>query len=307
MLTGLFQAGAFLTACFSLTTLFNHLHPWLELFSHFRLQYFVCSLLLLLVFAVLRDRLWTGGMLVLALLNFVPLSAWYLSVDSNTDAVDQTITIMQANVLGRINTPERAIAQIAAEQPDIIFLQEINVQWVTALQQIAATFPYMITVPRDDNFGIAVYARSPLLDAKVIASSRAGLPTLLVRQELGEHEITYITTHPLPPLGKAKTASRNEQLQNIATLLASIEGPKVLVGDLNISMWAHHYQELEEKTGLRNTRLGFGIMPTWPQHLRIAAIPIDHCLVSGEFQVLGIHAGSSNGSDHLPLFIKLAL
>ncbi len=56
-------------------------------------------------------------------------------------------------------------------------------------------------------------------------------------------------------------------------------------------MWSPYYQKLEQKTRLRNSRLGFGILPTWPAKKignsivfdilsRFFQIPIDHCLIS---------------------------
>ena len=102
-------------------------------------------------------------------------------------------------------------------------------------------------------------------------------------------------------------AARNQQLQSIATLMASLSSPKVLVGDLNITMWANHYKELVAATGLRNTRRGVGVIPTWPRHLPFAAIPIDHCLISDELAVLDMRAGDSIGSDHLPMLVQLGL
>ncbi len=307
MLIGLVQAGAFLTALFSIATLFNSLHSWLELFSHFRLQYFVCALLFAVVFAVLRNRRWCGGMLALAVVNFLPLAPWYLPAGNATPVGARTLTLLQANVLGHDNAPGQVVAQIRASAPDIVFLQEIDSRWVDALRVIEDELPYRLAVPRDDNFGIAVYAKEPLLDVEIIESPPLKLPTLVVRQDIGGRQVTFVTTHPVPPLGREMTASRNEQLQSIAALLAGTTGPRVLVGDLNITMWAHHYRELESVSGLRNTRLGHGVAPTWPRRLPFAAIPIDHCLVSGELIVLDTRAGRANGSDHLPLLIDLAL
>ena len=304
---GLLQAGAFLTALMSLATHFNSLHRLLELFSHFRLQYFVTSLLLALLFLLLRERKWAGGMLLLTLINVAPIASWYLAETDSATAGAHSFVLMQANVLAENEQTELLLAEIAAEQPDIIFLQEVTTAWVAAMSPLQEAYPYSFAIPQDDNFGIAVYARQPLLDVEAIESPPHALPTLRVRQVIDGTSVTFVTTHPFPPLGSELTRARNIQLESIAVLMASIPGPKVLVGDLNITMWAQHYRELIDQTGLRNTRYGFGVIPTWPRHLPFAAIPIDHCLVSEEFTVLETRAGENTGSDHLPLLVKLGL
>ena len=89
--------------------------------------------------------------------------------------------------------------------------------------------------------------------------------------------------------------------------MADIEGPKLLIGDLNISMWSHLYDDFETATGMTNTRRGFGAIPTWPQQLPFGRIPIDHCLVSTHFAVVDTRRGPAIGSDHLPLIVDLSL
>ena len=49
-IVGLLQAAAVLTVIFSLLTGIDISHPGFELFTHFRLQYFVVSVFLLAVF-----------------------------------------------------------------------------------------------------------------------------------------------------------------------------------------------------------------------------------------------------------------
>ena len=76
------------------------------------------------------------------------------------------------------------------------------------------------------------------------------------------------------------------------------------MGDLNISMWAHHYARFEEVSGLSNARRGFGVAPTWPVWLFPGLIPIDHVLVSEQVVVTDFRTGPSIGSDHLPIVVR---
>ena len=175
------------------------------------------------------------------------------------------------------------------------------------MDQLQSDYPHRLVLPRDDNFGIAVYAREPLASVDTVLSPPLDFPTLVVQQSLGGRTVTIVTTHPIPPVSRTGFDARNEQLVSIADLVAPLSGPKMIVGDLNISMWSHLYRRLEESAGLVNARRGFGVVPTWPRQWPFAMIPIDHFLVSKEFAVVDFSAGPKIGSDHLPLFATLAL
>jgi endonuclease/exonuclease/phosphatase (EEP) superfamily protein YafD len=80
----------------------------------------------------------------------------------------------------------------------------------------------------------------------------------------------------------------------------------VLIGDLNTTMWSPYFSELVKGSGLRDARLGFGLKPTWPMPLpALFQIPIDHCLVSDDIEVLGVRTGGATGSDHRPMMFDV--
>lgn len=305
--TGLMHAAAALTAVFSIATLADFLHRYLEMFSHFRLQYLVVSLLLFLVLIAMRDWKWASLMLVITLVNAVPVAPWYFAEPRAHADSDPQIELMLANVYSANDDAEALLDLITAEEPDIVLVQEVTNQWAAVMDELQSDYPHRVVRPRNDNFGIAVYAREPLLRVDTVPSPPLDFPTLVVQQSLGDQTITIVTTHPIPPVGKAGFDARNEQLASVAEIIAPLSGPKMLVGDLNISMWSHLYEQLEESTGLVNASRGFGVMPTWPRHLPFAMIPIDHVLVSADLAVTDIHLGPKIGSDHLPLLATLAL
>jgi endonuclease/exonuclease/phosphatase (EEP) superfamily protein YafD len=72
-------------------------------------------------------------------------------------------------------------------------------------------------------------------------------------------------------------------------------------------MWSPFYQRFIQQAGLKNARSGFGIIPTWSTKLPPLSIPIDHCLVSPNVNVLQMRAGRYVGSDHLPLITDLVI
>jgi endonuclease/exonuclease/phosphatase (EEP) superfamily protein YafD len=296
-------AGA--TALFSLGTLADQLHQYLELFSHFRLQYLVAAALLALLLFVVRSRYWALGMLLLAAVNAVPVLPWYQS-NATAPAGGTTLKLLLANLYSANPHPERLLGLVEEERPDLIFLQEMTDRAEQALSLLEERYPHGTTLARNDNFGIAVFS---LRDIRVRspASPPFGFPSLVVEQEIDGRRVTMVSTHPMPPLGAVGYEARNRQLAHAATLLNQATGPRLLIGDLNTTMWGEHYRRLVHATGLRDARAGFGVLPSWPLRFRPAMIPIDHCLVSGEFAVVDLRTGPDIGSDHLPLIAELVL
>ncbi len=306
-MTRLLRLAAFVTAVFSLLTLFDQWHRLLELFSHFRLQYCIVAAILAVGLVLLRDRNWAIGMLAITAMNAWFVAPWYFGPATSSFEAATTLTILHANVYAHNSEHDRFIELIGKEQPDLVFVQEIEESWQAALLVIHEDYPYRKVVSRNDNFGIAVYSRLPLAKVVQHKSPPYGYPSLVVTTNIDSKPVTLISTHPMPPIGRRESEGRNQQLADIGELVDAAPRPVVLIGDLNISMWAHHYGKLVKQTGLRNARTGFGVLPTWPVHLPFAMIPIDQCLVSANINVVDIRTGPDIGSDHLPLIVTLAI
>ena len=199
------------------------------------------------------------------------------------------------------------LAQIDAEDPDLVILQEMSSIWLAALQELSEEYPYSVAEAQDGAFGIGLFSKFPLDDARIVPAPPLDLPEIRAIVRLGEQRINLVSAHPMPPVGRAETEARNAQLLALGDDLAKTSGPTVFVGDLNISMWAPTYVSFEEASGLRNSRKGFGIVPTFPVFFRLAGIPIEHCLISEELRVLEFRTGLSIGSDHWPVVVVLSL
>ena len=304
-LKGLIRAGAALTAVFSVATSFDGLHQYLELFSHFRVQYLAVAVLLVTCFAVIRDQRYLALMAVIAVLNAGYVVPWYLP-QSTAARADESFTILLANVLRSNGEHSKLTALLSREQPDLVFLQEVSEGWAKHVGGLP-DYPYRHVLPDAGSFGIAVLSRIPLTDVQTTDSPPFGFPTIVASAVIGGDAVTFTTTHPMPPVGREGYNGRNVQLANVAEQVSMQSGPRILVGDLNTSMWGANYRKLVARTGLTNARRGFGVLPTWPTHIPIAYIPIDHCLVSEEFDVVDVRTGPNIGSDHLPLIVKLSL
>jgi len=305
-ITGLLQAAAALAVVFSLLSALRLPLHFIELFSHFRLQYFVVTALLLLVFALQQRYAYAGAMLLTVLLNGFYLIEWYLPPKPDA-AGSEELKLLHANVLSSNTQHQRLVDLVAAEDPDMIFLQEITDHWLLGLEPLVQDYPFTYASARSGNFGIAVYSRIPFDSVSHVDSPPFGYPTITATARIGERDVTLISSHPTIPLGKQMYTARNQQTSSLLDLLQAADRPVVLLGDLNATVWDMHLRKLTHSAGLANARQGFGVLPTWPTFMPIAMIPIDHVLVSEGISVTSMKTAKSIGSDHLPLIVTLSL
>jgi endonuclease/exonuclease/phosphatase (EEP) superfamily protein YafD len=287
----------------------------LELLSHFRLQYFLLSLVLLVPLLLTRRRTAILIALFCVALLSTPILPWYNPF--NRSAAAGELRVLTANINTQNRSYEKVLTMVREENPDIAVFLEVDDTWVAQLQSLKDILPYDFGQANPYNFGIAVYSRLPLDNAAIDFFGTERNPSILANLAVEGKPISLIAAHPFPPVRRSFFHARNLQLDRIDQYVQQLETPVLLLGDLNITMWSPYYKRFVKNTGLQNARRGFGVLPTWPMPGTYAAlpdllhrllqIPIDHCLVSSDIRVAAVHTGRDVDSDHLPLIADLVL
>ncbi len=286
---------------------FGARHIYLDLFSHFQLQYAACSLIL--VVALLGMRSWRWAALALSCLIWTLwlVVPWYLP-RHQPPLVEANLRIMLVNVLQSNTHYEDVVKQIESIDPDIVVLQEINLIWLENLQSLSDGRPYHIHVPGGVLRGMAIFSSFPLKDLQTEEFGDRMTPSVIATITVDDISVSLVATHPWPPSGQFDYRARNKQLEQVGEFMAGRPDPRILIGDLNLSMWSPHYEKLISTTGMKNVRRGFGVMPSFPMDsLALIRVPIDHCLVSNDIQVVICRLGEAMGSDHAPLIVDLVI
>jgi endonuclease/exonuclease/phosphatase (EEP) superfamily protein YafD len=195
------------------------------------------------------------------------------------------------------------LKQVELKSPDIIALIEIDRKWKNALDTLKG-YHYSKVLPREDNFGIAIYSKIKLTDVEIKYFSKSRVPSIYSKLDLGDSSISILLTHPMPPGSTEGFINRNSTLASIGSFIKKSNHNAIVIGDLNTAMWSPYYKKLIEKSKLYNSRKGFGVTPTWPSFY-FTRIPIDHCLLSPSLKVSEFTVMDSIGSDHLPLALKI--
>jgi endonuclease/exonuclease/phosphatase (EEP) superfamily protein YafD len=116
--------------------------------------------------------------------------------------------------------------------------------------------------------------------------------------------LTFIGTHPIPPMTAANAAAWYEQLSQISSIAASTDADVILAGDLNATPWCEGMRRLREKSGLDFHCVDPAWMPTWGFG-RLLLMPIDHVLVKNGLTITKRTIGPPLGSDHRSVTVEI--
>jgi endonuclease/exonuclease/phosphatase (EEP) superfamily protein YafD len=276
-----------------------------DLFSHFKLQYLI-SFAFGLSILLLTKRKIALCFLPFAVLTASEIIPLYVGGAKNL-ALSKTFKIVCINLLSSNGEFDSVETFIKSESPDVLVLQEMTELWQIMLEPTLSGYQYQTVIPRDDNFGIALYSRLELTSSQILNLGNSGLPSVEVEFKLGHDRLTLLATHPLPPVGREYFDSRNSQLFALSNYAIQSKNELILIGDLNCSSFSNHFKILIKDANLIDTRNGFGILSTWPTWFSMMKTTLDHCLISEGLSVKSRSVGGFIGSDHLPIMVELGM
>lgn len=283
-----------------------------DLAAHFRVQYAlalgVASAGLVGLARERATRIWAAAAAALLLVNLGAVAPLY--VGGNGDGGGSggpTLTVVFLNLDLEHPEPERVVSYLRDVAPDVVLLMELTARWQEALDEALRPYPHRVTAIRESPFGLGLFSRRPLVDADVVTPGE-GMPTVVAAVTLDGRDLTFVGAHPFPPIREGGTRIRDRQLIAVGELAGSIEGPVLVIGDLNTTPFSSVWPRLMEASGLPDPDRGAGVGATWPAGLpAILRLPLDHALPSPEIRVVRRVIGPDVGSDHRPVEVEVSL
>ena len=285
-----------------------------DAFSHFRMHLAVASLAVAGIAAAAGLQVtWRHvvAALAIALVNL----GFALKFDRAplvAAAGGSTLKVMTVNVLYRASNDDQIVAEIAAEQADVVLFQELTKARQSLLGRLAVTHPWQIScadssTTRPWRCDVAIVSRHPWEAAAAAAVGTTATKLAWARFGADRGHLLVASVHLQWPLISDQAA----QLRAVRDRLATHAGPMVVAGDLNAAPWSAAVRGFTRQSRLRSAG---GFTPTWPRrtfvhgHACAVCIPqmqIDHVFVSPQVRVLDVRTGRDVGSDHLPLIAQL--
>ena len=285
--------------------LLGHVHWTLDLFSHFRWQYFIlCLFGVAWTWTRRRPRIVQLILLASLLVNAVAL--YQVKGDSAFAATSgPRLRVVSLNV--NITNPQQgrgarrpAHREPGRDRPDR-GRQRLDERARVPPRHLPG--PVVLTARRQLRTGVPESRAAPV-DLELIQTSDHATPSVLARLTLDGRELAILATHPPPPINGEMAAARDEGLQGAATLVASLNMPVLLIGDLNATPWSQGLRLLRDGSTLDYRSADAAWTPTWNARTPFA-IPIDHALVTPPLVVASRHIGPDVGSDHRPQVVEI--
>ncbi|MFL6052991.1 MAG: endonuclease/exonuclease/phosphatase family protein [Actinoallomurus sp.] len=224
---------------------------------------------------------------------------------------------------------ERQARAIEAQHPDVVGLQEVDVDWGTRSDYVDEAswlarrlhmrvfFAPIYTLPPDRagapdrRFGVAVLSRFPILRAQnheitrlstqapnPVPAPAPGFPELLVKAR-GMRIWVYDTHLDY----RSDPAVRRAQVADMAAIMARRQGPKLLLGDFNAAPDAPELAPLWTRLNDALTVAGKRTTPTWPADAPVNRI--DYVTFTPGPRVTGAYVPDTLASDHRPVVADL--
>ena len=287
------------------------LSRYAELASHFKVQYLIGSTACLIPCLFCKEPGWAVAAALGVAINLAAVAPWHIGAKNPTvnRGRRRRVKLILANVNHENTAHETFIAFAQKHAPDVLVLQEVNEVWRESLRELRSLYPFSEEAPRGGGSGMAIYSRFRFERLAVAFPEGEARPVILARMDIDCASVSLLSFHPRTPIRRDRFKLRNGMLVAAADCLRNLPGPKICIGDLNITPWSPYYRGFVEQTKLVNVRKGFGLLPSWPTFLffKWLMLPLDHCLVSKDIHVADVKIGETIGSDHLPLIVELEL
>ena len=221
------------------------------------------------------------------------------------------LRVFSANL--RFDNPDiRPIShEILGADADVVALQEVTDAHLASLRSegVLGAYPHALLNPLPGVSGSATLSRTPLTDARI--EDLAGVPLARATLMIGGQPVELSNIHTMAPIGEARLAERDRQLDALARQVDRSGGveARIVVGDFNASRWHPAFRRLLG-SGLHDAheQVGRGLARSWPNESVLPAFALlDHVLLSPEVRAVAVREGAGTGSDHRPVVADLRL
>ena len=239
---------------------------------------------------------------------YTPLWCTEVNQVSTTDD-DRTISILTSNVLMTNDNYDALINLTRQRKPDILVTLESNKDWEQALSVLHDDYPYRLSCPLENLYGMHLYSKLPFKGEQIRYVVEDDVPSMEVQIDINGTQVTVYFLHPKPPspTENESAAPRDTELAVIGKEMAEHNDPVIVSGDLNDVAWSPSTRRFRKLSKAQDPRIGRGFYNTFHAKYPLVRWPLDHIFHSKDFEMVRVERLPGYGSDHFPLFTQLQL
>ena len=220
----------------------------------------------------------------------------------------QTLKLLQFNLWEHNLAPDETAAWIAAQDADVVVLEEANDRAARIPVLLKAHYPFQTSCAPPQPCSTTILTKVRPTAASGLSAPPARLSGAWVTLGEGDAAFTVVGVHytwPLPP------GPQQHQTARLAGVLDQFDHHSLIVaGDMNSTPWSFALRRQDARFRLeRRTRALF----TWPAapftDLRLKSplpfLAIDQVYAGEDWRTVSVKAGPRQGSDHLPVTVVL--
>jgi endonuclease/exonuclease/phosphatase (EEP) superfamily protein YafD len=295
---------------------------WIRIFDFPHIQLTILTFVAIVIYFIKFDIKWLQDYIFVTVLiscfifqlvkiyPYLPHSNFEVGGSSSTSDKSNNIIFYSSNVFQDNTNSSLLVREIAINDPDVLLLMETNKRWMNDISGAISKYPYKIEVPLDNTYGMLLYSKLKMKDAKVqylVSDSIPSIHTILILKN--GKEISFHAIHPTPPMPQENPSStdRDAEMMHLAVMAMDRKLPVIVAGDFNDVAWSQTSVLFKNVSRLLDVRIGRGFYNSFNVSSFILKWPLDHFFVSEEFRVSEIKTGESIDSDHFPFYISLSL
>jgi endonuclease/exonuclease/phosphatase (EEP) superfamily protein YafD len=217
------------------------------------------------------------------------------------------VSMLNANVLMTNHRYRPLVDMVARRKPDVLLLLEPDQGWEAAMAPLAAAYPYRLSEPVPNTYGMILLSRLPM-QGRILHRVQGGVPSAKVLLTLvGGQQVVLHTLHPEPPWPGDDSGERDAELVATGRKVRNAGRAAVVMGDLNDVAWSRTTKLFKDVAGMGDPRVGRGFYPTFTTQYPLLRWPLDHLFVSPHWEIVAIERLGDIGSDHFPILFDLCL
>jgi endonuclease/exonuclease/phosphatase (EEP) superfamily protein YafD len=210
-----------------------------------------------------------------------------------------SLKVLTVNVWSRNTNYQAVMKLVAAEQPDVILVQEAFQGWSLILGKYLPPYSFAAGCVWLSDCNVAVLSKLQRATGEPRYESSQITAHLILPDRFGGGAFEATSIHLSRPPPMEKQISQVTELERAADSFSDLA---IVAGDFNSTPWTGIIRRLDRSLPVhRITRM----LSSWPVEWPVA--PIDHIYVGRAWAVADVRLGPDVGSDHRPIIATLVL